>query len=70
MREHVVFTWQHPIVEGSGSKIVFCNFRSWNAHIEQFITDTEIAKYCDIMCFTETFTYGSNFTEISIYLNG
>ena len=37
--------------------------------MEQFITDTEITKYYDIMCFTETYTHGSNFAEISNYLS-
>ena len=39
MRKYAVFTWQHPIAEGSGY-----NLRSWNAHIEQSITDVEIKK--------------------------
>ena len=51
MRKYAVFIWQHPIAEGSGY-----NLRLWKAHIEQFITDAEIIKYCDIMCFTETYT--------------
>ena len=38
--------------------------------MEQFVTDTAITEYCDIMCFTKTYTHGSNFTEISNYLNG
>ena len=70
IREHAVFTWQRPISQGSENKIVLSNLRSWNAHIEQFITDTEITKYCDIMCFTETYRHVSNFTEISNYING
>ena len=68
MREHAVFSWQHPIAEGSGNKEVLSNVRLRNAHIEQFITNTEITKYCDIMCFTDTYTNGSNFTKISNYL--
>ena len=70
MRELAVFPWQHPIAEGSGNKIVLSYLRSWNAHIEQFITDTEITKYCDIICFTEANRCGSYFNETSNYLNG
>ena len=70
MREHAVFTWKHPIADSPGNKIVLFNLRSWNAQIEQFITDTEITEHCHIMCFTETCTYGNNFANISNYLNG
>ena len=68
IREPAVFPWQHPIAEGSGNKIVLSYLRSWNDYIEQFITDIEITKYCDIICFTEANTHGSNFSEISNYL--
>ena len=61
MREHAVFTWQHAIF--------LSNLRSWNAHIEQFITDTEKTKYYDVMCFAVTYTRSSNFTEISNHLD-
>ena len=70
VRVHAVFTWEHPTAEGSENKTVLPNLRSWNAHIEKFISDTVITKYCDIMCFTEIYTHGSNFTEISNNLNG
>ena len=41
---------------------------SWSAHIEQFLTDTEITRNCD-MCVTEAYTYENNYTEINEYLN-
>ena len=70
MREQAVFNWSHPIIQGSDRKMVLLNLRSWTAHIQQFITDTEITNNCDIMCFVETHTRENNFSTISQFLNG
>lgn len=38
----------------------FSNLRSWSAHIDKFITDTEIAKYCYILLQKHTFINSYN----------
>ena len=54
MREESLFSWQHPLTKMSGSKMCLFNLRSWNAHIEHFLSDGVYTSYCSLLCFTET----------------
>jgi len=54
MRKDALFEWIHPLIEMTGSNICLFNIRSWNAHIEHFLSDKIYLDYCDIFCFTET----------------
>ena len=54
MREESVFSWEHPLMKMSCSKFCLFNIRSWNAHIEHFLSDKVYTNYCSLFCFTET----------------
>ena len=67
MRKESVFSWQHPLMEKSGSKMCLFNIRSWNAHIEGFLTDKVYTKFCNVVCFTETHVNGEPLNHIKKY---
>ena len=54
MREESLFSWQHPLLKMSGSSMCLFNIRSWNAHIEHFLSDNIYTSNCSLLCFTET----------------
>ena len=54
MRQESIFSWQHPLIEMSGTKMCLFNIRSWNAHIGHFLTDKVFTEYSSLICLTET----------------
>ena len=71
MREESVFSWKHPLMEMSGTKMCLFNIRSWNAHIEHFLTDKSYSKFCNLLCFTETHINNSAcLNHIDKYIDG
>ena len=47
------------LTQMSGSKMCLFNIRSWNAHIEHFLSDGVYTGYCSLLCFTETHIHGA-----------
>ena len=69
MRTEALFDWKHPLRDMNETKLCPFNIRSWNLHIEHFISD-DIVTECDIMCFTETHCNGETSKSIGKYLDG
>ena len=69
MRKESVFSWQNPLMEMSGNKMCLFNIRSWNAHIEHFLTD-KVYTTCSLLCFTETHINNGQCTTIEQYVKG
>ena len=46
--------WCHPLEKKTGCILSLLNIRSWNLHIEHFISDSIHHKASDMFCFTET----------------
>ena len=44
----------HPASHLTGSSIALLNIRSWNLHLENFVSDHVHLNNCDMFCFTET----------------
>ena len=59
MREESLFSSQDPLIEMNGNNMCLFNIRSWNAHIEQFVSDKVYTSHCSILCFTETNVHGA-----------
>ena len=70
MRQESVFEWQHPLQTLKGNKVCLFNIRSWNAHINHFLSDSTYTELADILCFTETHVNGDCTNEISTYQDG
>ena len=43
MRRESIFSWQHPLIEMTGTKMCLFNIRSWNAHIKHCLLYTSDA---------------------------
>ena len=54
MRNESLFSWQHPIIELNGISMCLFNIRSWNVHLEQFLSDKIYSTYSSLFCFTKT----------------
>ena len=54
LRRESIFSWQHPLIEMTGTKMCLFNIRSWNAHIKHFLTDKVFIENCSLICLTET----------------
>ena len=54
MRNESLFSWQHPIIELNGISMCLFNIRSWNFHLEHFLSDKIYSTYSSLFCFTET----------------
>ena len=54
MRNESLFSWQHPIIELNGISMCLFNIRSWNVHLEHFLSDKIYSTYSSLFCFTET----------------
>ena len=39
MRNASIFSWQHPLIEMNGISMCLFNRRSWNVHLEHFLSD-------------------------------
>ena len=39
MRNESLFSWQHPLIELNGISMCLFNIRSWNVHLEHFLSD-------------------------------
>ena len=54
LRNESLFSWQHPIIELNGISMCLFNIRSWNFHVEHFLSDKIYSTYSSLFCFTET----------------
>ena len=54
MRNESLFSWQHPLIELNGTSMCLFNIRSWNVHLEHFLSDKIYSTYSSLFCFTET----------------
>ena len=54
MREESLFLWKHPLIEFNGNSICLFNIRSWDAHLEHFLSEKVYSTYPSLLCFTET----------------
>ena len=53
-RNESLFSWQHPLIELNGISTCLFNIRSWNIHLEHFLSDKIYSTYSSLFCFTET----------------
>ena len=53
LRSKSLFSWQHPLIELNGISMYLFNIRSWNGHLEHFISDKKDLTYFSIFCFAE-----------------
>ena len=53
MRNESLFSWQHPLIELNGISMCLFNIRSWNVHLEHFLSDKIYSIYSRSFCFTE-----------------
>ena len=70
MRNESIFPWEHPLMKMTGSKMCLFNIRSWNMHIEHFLTDKVYTRFCNLFCFTETHVNHRPFSNIETYMEG
>jgi len=71
MRNESLLLCEHPINKLNGKKICLFNIRSWNLHIEHFLSDKYFATNSSVFCFTETNTRNSrSIKELSDYCDG
>ena len=54
MRKESLFSWQHPLIELNGISIFLFKVRSWNCHLERFLSDKIYSTYSSLFCFTYT----------------
>ena len=54
MRNELLFSWKHPLIELKGVSMCLFNMRSWNVHLEDFLSDKIYSTYSSLICFTET----------------
>ena len=52
MMKESLFSWQHPLTELSGISMSLFNIRSWNGHLEHFLSDKIYLTYSSLFCFT------------------
>ena len=53
MRNESLFSWQHAIIELNGISMCLFNIRSWNVHLEHFLSDKFYSTYSSLFCITE-----------------
>ena len=70
MRKESLFCWQHPLMKMSGNRMCLFNIRSWNLHIEHFLTDTVYTRCSSLFCFTETHVNDGQYNSIEQYVGG
>ena len=56
MREDAVLSCEHPINKMNGKSICLFNIRSWNLHLEHFLSDKFLISNSCVLLFTETKT--------------
>ena len=54
MRQESVFSWGLPLKSFNGTSVCLLNIRSWNAHLEHFLSENICQNYPSLFCFTET----------------
>ena len=54
MRNKSLISWQHPVIELNGISLCLFHIRSWNVHLEHFISDKIYSTYSSQFCFLET----------------
>ena len=59
MKNQSLFSWQHLLIELNGISMCLFNIRSWNVHLEHFLSDKIYSTYSSLFCFTETNINGS-----------
>ena len=66
MRTECVLSCNHPLTEMPGNKMCLFNIRSWNLHIQHFMSDVFFPTHSCLFCFTETNINGP-YTDIAHY---
>ena len=69
MRNKSLFFWQHPLIELDGISMCLFIIRSWNVHLEHFLSDKTYSSYSNLFCFTETNTNDSRAKHIDEILD-
>ena len=59
MKNELLFSWQHPLIELKCISMCLFNLRSRNGHLEHFLSDKTYLTYSSLFCFTETSVDGS-----------
>ena len=54
MRNQSLFSWQHLLIELNGISMCVFNVRSWNVHLDHFLSDKVYSTYSSLFCSTET----------------
>ncbi|XP_066914113.1 ATP-dependent DNA helicase pif1-like [Clytia hemisphaerica] len=54
MRTNHVLSIMHPLKEMNSQNLCLFNIRSWNLHINHFLSDSLHTSRCCLLCFTET----------------
>ena len=54
MRNEAIFSWQHSLIELNSISMCLFNIRSWNVHLEHFLSDKIYSIYSSLFCSTET----------------
>ena len=54
MRNESLFSWQKSLIELNGISMYLFKLRSWNSHLEHFLSDKIYSTYFSLFCFTET----------------
>ena len=44
-----MFSWQQPLIELNGTSMRLFNIRSWNGHLEHFLSDKIYSTYTNII---------------------
>ena len=54
MRNQLLFLWQHSLRELNRGGITLFNTKSWNSHLEHFLSEKIYSTYSGLFYFTET----------------
>ena len=54
MKKESLFSWKHLLIELNGICMCLFNIRSWNGHLEHFLSDKIYSTSSSLFCFTET----------------
>ena len=69
MRKKSLLCWQHSLVELNSVSMCLFNIRSWNGHLEHFLSEKIYSTYHNLFCFTEADVNDSPSKHISKILD-
>ena len=70
MRKESLLSWQHLLAELNDISMCLFNIRSWNGHLEHFLSNKICSSYSSLFCFTETNINDSPSKHIDEILDG